>query len=598
MIRAPLLATLLAATVTVTAREAPVRIGDPGSEPDPSRFDERFPEMAEWARAGVEGGVPHLQRIVGAVAPGDDLPAAVAEADVSASEPGVLILKPGEYPIDGVLRMKPGLILRGLDRAECVIASTLNETRSPYGVGERHAIEMAARSGLEDLTVLNSVVRDIDESTYLGSYKNPGAPMSGLVRFGGKADNAWLQGCALTHAGSNPISISANHLTIRDCLIDKAYNKGGKGHGYLELGGGAHHVLFYNCEIHNIRHVSIMWKSKYVVIYRCRLSVDINYHDGLPAKQLVEKTTIRRRGGHHWSPISFGWPPWQDVGPGPRCFLWDNDFDGDGSGDDNVWVLRDTSAGYENMATKKPMFLDFGEPPAHGTLYAVTGEDIPVEYVTRARAFAIMEQAHAGGDYALAYLKARAVLDGYEEGDDEHAAAEGLIAAMEADAAEAYERVAKRPNARSLREFLATWKATDVGAEARGRATELAAAEFAEIGEEPSATEFRRFIEGWHGIAAIPAAARERYDALATEDLEKKRDRLRSVARMQRFVQRWPHSSAATEVEELWIAELRKGLDKLVELKDQMNERQRKAQAAKFVGTPLEQEARKRLLGE
>lgn len=66
--------------VFVTCAQAEViRIGDAASVPDPSRFDPKYPQMAEWAKAGVRGGIPPRQasRIVERVSPGQDIQAAL-----------------------------------------------------------------------------------------------------------------------------------------------------------------------------------------------------------------------------------------------------------------------------------------------------------------------------------------------------------------------------------------------------------------------------------------------------------------------------------------------------------------------------------------
>ncbi len=579
------------------AEEPVVRIGSAGSLPDPQRYDERFPEMAEWAKAGVSGGIPEVERVVGRVRPGEDLAAAIATADVAADRPGVLAIEPGTYPFSGVLKLKPGLVLRGLDRQETILASTLDEATSTYGVGEKHAVEMASGSALEDLTLRNQAVFAIPEKTYQGKYDNPGAPKSGLIRFGGKVENAWVQRCDLTHAGSNPVSIAGSHLTLRDCLIAKAHNKGGKGHGYLEL-GGASHILFYNCEIRDIRHVSIMWKSRYVVVYGCRLNVDINFHDGLPERCLVEKTTIERRGGHHWSPICYGWEPWQDVGPGPRNFLWNNDFDGAGGGDAKVWILRDTTPGYANMDVKKPMELEFGPPPAHGTLYAVTGKDVPYSEVLKAKNWEELNLACKAGRWAIARDRAVNVKLLFPQGGDEYRRAVEVLAEIEQRAATTWEQACARGDPDRLRAWFATWGGTDEAARARTEAADLAAAAYAEIGgDDATAYKLKAYVQAWHGVAPIPDAVAT-FDAFAAKVWEREGDRLAGGRELQRFIARWPHTPSAALAEKRLVGLLREALDGFVARRESLSRRKREAIVAQFADTPLAAEAERRLLGD
>lgn len=589
---------LMAVALPRTGAEV-IRIGDAGSRPDPSRYDERLPEMGEWALAGVEGGIPYIQRVVAELPAGGDLTTAVAAASVSVDNPGVIRLAAGEYSIPGRLKLKPGLVLRGISREQTHLLSELDEMVSPYGVGEAHAIELASHSALEDLTVSNRHVLAKDPSSYAGKYDNPGAPCSGLVRVGGKCSNAWIQRCALTHAGSNPLSISGKHFTLRDSLVDHAYNKGGKGHGYLEV-GHASHLLFYNCEIKNIRHISIMWKSRFVVILHCRLNIDINYHDGLPTQCLVESTTIDRRGGHHWSPICFGWEPWQDVGPGPRCFLWNNTFDGDGGGADQIKVLRDTTPGYAAMETKKPMILDFGPPPAHGTLYAVTGKHLPYEVVAQARCLDQLAKARASDEVQQILFYAQSAQRLFAADSDEHAQAQQAIDAVEAKANAALEDLGSRADGDDFHQFNAHWAGTAAIERAAAQAAEAAAVEWAKVTKgdrDPLASKVSRFVEEWHGLAPLDEAMRW-YNQYAGEKFARIEEDLDSVSQTMKFIDKWPHAEVTERVRQAYRANLQRELDDLIKQKDGFSSRQRKRAAALFEGTPLEQQAREALSAE
>jgi hypothetical protein len=83
---------LLACFAAIHVSAQSPRLGDPGWTFDESRFDPRFPAMREWARAGVEGGIP-LRRslpIKKRLQPGDDLQAAINA--VATQGGGVILL--------------------------------------------------------------------------------------------------------------------------------------------------------------------------------------------------------------------------------------------------------------------------------------------------------------------------------------------------------------------------------------------------------------------------------------------------------------------------------------------------------------------------
>ncbi|MFW5698317.1 MAG: right-handed parallel beta-helix repeat-containing protein [Planctomycetota bacterium] len=595
------LAVLIAVcTCTSAAEGVPLRIGDAGSLPDPSRFDPAYPEMERWAKAGVEGGIPYIERVVGRIDPETDIVAAVAAAagQVSAGNPGVLLLAAGDYPIPRELWLKPGLILRGADRTQTFLISELNEMKAPYGVAETHAIKMAERSALEDLTVYNRHVKDKDPGTYVGKYSNPGAPCSGLVKIPGKATNSWIQRCNLTHAGSNPISIDGDHITIRDCTIEHAYNKGGKGHGYLEL-GNAHDILFYNITVTDIRHVSVMWKSSYVVFYECDFTIDINYHDGLPHHNLIEACTFRPQRGHHWGCIAYGAKPWQDCGPGPRCLFWNNDMTGKNSGwagSQVVWELEDTTPGYDAMGKSVPDRLEAGPPPKHGTLYAVTGKDIPLEMVERGRCMANLEAAIAAEAHAKVIFFARLGRGLFKQDSPEYAEATRQLERTQQAASSALGDLGDDPDADELRSFLATWEGTD----AHALADRLASADFARIapgGRTPRGSRLRDFVDDWHGVATIDAAMRA-YQQQADEDFEREQDDFGHPDDLRKFIAKWRHAEAAERAGQRLVALLRKALDKLDGMVDKMNRRQREETFQLFVDTSLEAEARALLIGD
>jgi hypothetical protein len=97
------------------------QIGDPGWVLDESRLDPRFPEMREWAKAGVVGGIPlrNTLEIKFRLQPGEDLQAAIDQVALSGG--GVVLLEPGDHRISKTIKMKSGVVVRGADKEQTVV---------------------------------------------------------------------------------------------------------------------------------------------------------------------------------------------------------------------------------------------------------------------------------------------------------------------------------------------------------------------------------------------------------------------------------------------------------------------------------------------
>jgi hypothetical protein len=108
--------TMVLLIFTQAAAAAAPRHGDTGWEPDEARLDPRFPAMREWARAGVRGGIPARDAtpVVARVAPGEDVPAALALA--AAGGGGVVLLLAGDHELTTPWHLPSGVILRGESR--------------------------------------------------------------------------------------------------------------------------------------------------------------------------------------------------------------------------------------------------------------------------------------------------------------------------------------------------------------------------------------------------------------------------------------------------------------------------------------------------
>jgi len=342
------------------------RIGDPGSVFDPAKFDARYPDAKEWAKAGVEGGIPFRQQtpVVARLKPGDDIHAAVQKAGA-----GVVLLAPGVHPLVKEIVMKSKVILRGEDREKTILE---------YGTGDKNQrlvvlFKKAERAGLEDVTLRHKHIAQMDPSVYLGKYANHPDFIqnndAAVEMIGAK--NCWVQNCQILFSISRPVRIWGNstHITMRDNVVDKSLHKGGKGAGYYEVVGGTY-VLLYNERVTNIRHICLDGTIDYTVLVHVVHGVDINWHCIPPmAKSLVERCEfIQQENRHTWGQ----WSHYRDaVDPSNRIYQCKPTYD-----DGAVYFVNWPGEGKEAKGDPFIKKLD-QPPPKSGTLYPVTGVHRP-----------------------------------------------------------------------------------------------------------------------------------------------------------------------------------------------------------------------------
>lgn len=108
---------------------------------------------------------------------------------------------------------------------------------------------------------------------------------------------------AILNAGRHPISIENSFgFLVRDCEINGAWNKGDKGHGYLRI-ARSYHGLVTECDIRNIRHITLQWSAAYNRLQNLYTEVDINFHGGYSHHNTVENVTSKIPERHPWPPV-------------------------------------------------------------------------------------------------------------------------------------------------------------------------------------------------------------------------------------------------------------------------------------------------------
>jgi len=348
--------------------------GDPGWVLDETLLDERFPDMVEFAKAGVVGGVPYRDALViqKTVTTSESLQSSLDE--VKDAGGGVLLLEEGAYLVETPLRIPSGVVLRGIDEDRVVLRSAL---RAPSNSKlATITIEDAELSGVEDLTLkfeapsgMTPIDRDdfgqagwcaecwqnVDEDLYVQGI---------AIR---DSENVWIDNVSILEMGTDPIFIDSrsSHITLRNSVIDRCYNKGGGGNGYVDM-RASYGLAVYN-EVARIRHFSVQQQAQFTVILDNHLEVDVNFHNKDRGHNLVELNEIHIPRWHGWDIFATGGAQYGHTAPGPDNILFNNDTisrTGQGAkwhGPDEIY----TFSGYG-----EPSVLS-NEPPSQGTFYPV-----------------------------------------------------------------------------------------------------------------------------------------------------------------------------------------------------------------------------------
>ena len=363
------------------------QLGDPGWVFDEARADPRYPDMVEWAKAGVRGGIPlrHTTPIVKTIRPGTDNIQAAIDNVKSA---GVIILKAGTYILNSPVYLKSNIILRGETGNPKDVVININFRQKWEGwASKRYGLVMhdLKNAGIEDVTLFYLVpnLEPKDNTGYSDKWvqgvMNNDVDRDdlyvGLIKMSGTTSDSWVDNCRLLESGTDPILTekTTTHLTFRDNFVDRAYNKGGRGNAYFDMRG--QYILVTGNIIKRIRHLAIEMGAKYVVVTNNHIEVDVNFHQGDLGHNLVENNTIRVPEWHRADANHNNWKVFatgnsrQHQPASSENMLYKNitDLRGEGAkySDPNVVyaVLKYSIGAYSE------------KPPIHGTFYAIKKEE-------------------------------------------------------------------------------------------------------------------------------------------------------------------------------------------------------------------------------
>lgn len=297
------------------------RVGDPGVTFDESKFDPDYPQMQEWIKAGVEGGIPLRSEspVVRTISATNSAGIIAAMEFVQSQGGGQLVLENGTYDIDAQIQMRDNVRIVGESKDGVILNITMttpaNEQRQAFVFGVQNA-------GIENLTIQgaygtpNPYSMTNDKPTF----------MVNTVSFNSNSRNNWLDNVNILNSGHHAVtSWNSRHFTIRDCYIDGSWNKGGGGRGYVQFAGK--YSLMYNTVVKNLRHIVIQGQhSEFNVMYKNEVEQDFNFHNADAGSNLVEQNISRLPAGlpSGWRPMMGPWSV-QHSNPGPNSAIYKND---------------------------------------------------------------------------------------------------------------------------------------------------------------------------------------------------------------------------------------------------------------------------------
>lgn len=360
-------------------------IGGPNAMINSLKFDEGYPQMREWAKAGVEGGIPLLSEQAASIA--HAFVSGTSAADIQKvldankdKKDFVILLQNGEYYFDNRgIKLYGGQTLLGESR-DGVKINVANAQISPV-----IDLKDAQKAGVRRLSIVG---------TFRGG--NPG-PMDNwqvisggdgkqvVINMRGNCRNSFVDDVYLKNSASHPICVGGSHNTVRATEVDGAWNKGGGFQGYFYIGG--EYALITGCKVVNLRHFSMQDpSSKYNVIYGNDLTQEVSFHNNDGGNNLVERNKITIPNYFTDRPPFLGpWSTQHKVGPenyiyGNVCSdpKYDSKHGGNNKWSDNTKVFVGpkyvTSGGVPTSGLERCYnnFPDSGRPVPHGgTFYPV-----------------------------------------------------------------------------------------------------------------------------------------------------------------------------------------------------------------------------------
>ncbi|WBU89261.1 CBM96 family carbohydrate-binding protein [Cellulophaga omnivescoria] len=267
---------------------AQLKVGDPGVRFNNSKYDSRYPQMKEWQKAGVRGGIPFLKdvKVVKTLTNGANSDAINSTINDASKQSGLVavLLKNGTYTINKRIVMKSNVSLIGESRGnvKCIIKMNNGDAFSFYKV---------RKSGIYTLTIEGSWGKpkynwnySLDANDELKNNDNIS------VKFN-RSEDCWLDKVTILNSARDPVRVPSNHITLRDLKVDGAHKKAGGAQGYFFIQGA--YNLITGCEVTHLRHISLQGGNvEYNVVYDNDFRQEVSFHSGDKGNNLIENNRI------------------------------------------------------------------------------------------------------------------------------------------------------------------------------------------------------------------------------------------------------------------------------------------------------------------
>lgn len=345
-----------------------IRVGDPGVIFDETKFDSNYPQIEDWITAGVEGGIPPLSEypLRKTVSPmtGVELRAAILE--VAAAGKGHLLMLDGIYTIDATITIPSNVRLVGESKEGTILRVV---KRGSDGVAFQFT--GAQYSGIENLTIEGYYNGEIPPDFTMSNNKTDFVVSS--VYFPSNSENCWIQNCNILNSGNHAItSWNCNNITIRDCYIERSWNKGEGGRGYIQLSGD--HMLFYNNVVKKMRHLVIQRSGSYSnVLYKNYMEQDFNFHNADNGNNLVEQNITRLPAGlgSNWHAMMGPWSVQHNVSASDNFIFLNDAIENNNGGSATFSNNSVVYLGARDFESGTP-FVTTSTLPSGGTFYPVS----------------------------------------------------------------------------------------------------------------------------------------------------------------------------------------------------------------------------------
>lgn len=298
-------------------------------------FDPAYPMMKEWAKAGVEGGIPSADKIQikKMVTANDDLEKEISR--ISNSGGGKLLLSNGDYMIKKTLHVPSNVILRGESRDHVRLLVDIHGYHFKTGKLLTAAISLdgVERAGIENLTIryITPDFEPVDKQhiyepwdrAVFHEHEMRDTTLFVEMVWINNSRNCWIDNCQILWSGSDAIRINnSEHITCRRNYIDRSYNKCDGGMGYYNIMRSKYILCCYE-KVRRIRHFAIHVESKYCVAVHNDFEVDINFHSGDDGYNLIEENRVIIPVWHSWHCFQLG-DPGQHKPAGKWNVLYNN----------------------------------------------------------------------------------------------------------------------------------------------------------------------------------------------------------------------------------------------------------------------------------